>query len=370
MIKISVVCPIYKGKKYVSKIVKQIENCKANSDRCEFELVFVNDFPFEKIEDVVSNVIDIKVLNTEINRGIHGARVRGLNFSEGEYIHFLDQDDNVNELFYESQLEAMRDADAVVCALKDHNKNYYNDGFIMSEVVNKEYMLTQKNSIITPGQVLLKKKSIPKIWIENILKVNGADDYFLWLCMWAENKKIVLNNTILFEHVIHSDNMSFDSNVMMDSENEMIRLLINNNSFCGVDLIRLKNLPTILRKYHIKDLEIYKYACDIYRLTFKRGNDVRINNIFKSVAIYGAAEIGIAIKNSLSFIGVTIEFFIDRNANSINTDIPIFTLENSPLNVETIIVAVNRNIDEIIYDISQKYKVKIYTIYDYIDILT
>ena len=35
--------------------------------------------------------------------------------------------------------------------------------------------------IISPGQCLIKKKAIPEFWKTNLVRVNGADDYYLWL---------------------------------------------------------------------------------------------------------------------------------------------------------------------------------------------
>ena len=43
--------------------------------------------------------------------------------------------------------------------------------------------IQEYNLIVSPGQVLIKRKSIPQLWLSKIMYRNGADDYFLWIVM-------------------------------------------------------------------------------------------------------------------------------------------------------------------------------------------
>ena len=92
--RISVVTPIYHGKQYINQMICQLEACARESMYSyTLELLLVNDDPEEPLEQHVSDMIDIKVIQTDCNRGIHAARVLGLECSTGSYILFLDQDD-------------------------------------------------------------------------------------------------------------------------------------------------------------------------------------------------------------------------------------------------------------------------------------
>lgn len=79
MEKTSIIVPIYRGGKYIDGMIAQIEDCAAKCDSvCALELLFVNDDPPEPVGNLASEMMEIKVIETERNRGIHGARVRGL----------------------------------------------------------------------------------------------------------------------------------------------------------------------------------------------------------------------------------------------------------------------------------------------------
>ena len=113
---ISIIVPIYHGKQYIDAIIAQIEKCiKKLEKKYMVELLLVNDAPEEKLGEYCSESMDIVVLNTDCNRGIHGARVRGLESCQGEFVLFLDQDDKITEDYLQSQISKMDNCDAIVC---------------------------------------------------------------------------------------------------------------------------------------------------------------------------------------------------------------------------------------------------------------
>lgn len=83
---ISIVVPIFHGRKYIESMIAQLEKCAGVcEDKYALELIFVNDDPQVPIGEVSSNVMMVRVLETDENRGIHGARVRGVGYCTGEY---------------------------------------------------------------------------------------------------------------------------------------------------------------------------------------------------------------------------------------------------------------------------------------------
>ena len=113
---ISIIVPIYHGQKYMRGLIVQIEDASREISGYVTELLFVNDDPDLPINPVFkSELIDIQVINTNVNRGIHGARVEGLLRCRGEFILFLDQDDKIDRNFLTKQLALIGEADAIVC---------------------------------------------------------------------------------------------------------------------------------------------------------------------------------------------------------------------------------------------------------------
>jgi len=368
---VTVIVPVYYGQKYIKNIIEQVESARKHmAPEDVVELLLVNDAPDAPIEERVyhSEFIEIVVLNTDVNRGIHGTRVWGVSHAKGEYVVFLDQDDVIYEKYVCDQLDKIGDADAIVCRLINAGKLQYTASNRFENVITREYMLNCENPIVSPGQVLIRTKSIPDIWKQNILKKNGADDYFLWLCMLAEGKKIVLNQEVLFEHIVTGTNTSGNTNLMMDSECEMIRILLEKHVFTGEDEKCIQKLPEIFRNYHVTELEICRDAYNVYGRWFDlvlNGEDpvkVLKETGIESIAIYGAGYIGKSILKLMKSTDIRVECYIDRNARYIDLEIPAYTLEDSPQDIECIIISLFKGSESIRESLKSKFRCPIYTI--------
>ena len=116
MVSISIVVPVYYGEIYIPDMIHQIEKCREYlQDEDYIEVIFVNDAPDAPLSyNWKSESVHINIINTDKNVGIHGARVKGLKESQGDYILFLDQDDLIKPQFLYNQLMAIEKNDAAV----------------------------------------------------------------------------------------------------------------------------------------------------------------------------------------------------------------------------------------------------------------
>ena len=340
--KLSIIVPIYKGKAYISGIIEQAELNYANSN-CQIELIFVNDFPEEPLEDYDSSKVDIVTVQTDINRGIHGARVEGLKYAHGEYVLFLDQDDYIYPEYVSAQLSTIGQADAVVCRALHGKQLLYNNSKKFENVVSKQYMSNTGNGILSPGQVLIRRSSIPEIWTETIINNNGADDYFLWLIMMAQNELFVLNQKVLFEHNLNGKNTSNDVYKMICSEKEMIEVLQRNRLYSSE---QLDHLFVSLMNLHIKEFDVYRKSFDVVKNWMNRTanginpfHELNSQGINK-IGIYGAGRLGRWLRDCLSFSGLEVVCYVDQNAEYIVSDIPVFHIEKFDMNIDLLIVSV------------------------------
>ena len=97
-IKISVIVPIY-------KVEKEIERCLASvlsQDYGNIELILVNDYTPDKSFDIAmaylentSAKIDVKLIEQPYNQGLSIARNTALATATGDYIFYLDSDDEI-----------------------------------------------------------------------------------------------------------------------------------------------------------------------------------------------------------------------------------------------------------------------------------
>jgi len=364
-IDVSIIVPLYKGGKYVSGIIKQVEECALQTDK-SVELVFVNDYPDESISNFEGKDCVIRVINNKKNIGIHGSRVEGLKASNSEYVVFLDQDDYIRPNYIVEQLEKIGNASSVVCRLLNGGREHYTDSFKFEEVISLQFMLKNWCSIVSPGQVLIKRSSIPDVWTTNIVRNNGADDYFLWLSMLCIGESFVLNDNILFEHRLTGVNTSLDTNKMMDSEHEVLQILRENPMYKQYES-DYTALEVSLRRIHIKQLDNISMAYTVLK-TFYMFDKATFEDLFGGkVAIYGAADIGKAF--ALLFSNTQMNyFFIDRNAEYIALDVPIYRIEDAPIDVDSVIIAVNGSAcKEIKNNLLKKYKCHIHMLSEVID---
>lgn len=233
--KATIITTYYEGKQYLVNLFHMVyqnsENLKSLGYSVEF--VIVNDSPWEKIE-IPSQYSDMEVVvsyNPQ-NLGIHKSRVNGINLAHGDYILLLDQDDSITDDYLKEQLNAIESADISVCngykELEQKKKIIYRDRIKFSLVKNPEIYLKAANQIVSPGQCLIKKSSIPTEWLNYTLQVNGSDDLFLWLLCLAQNKSIVLNEKKLYTHNQVGSNLSNDLRKMCLSDIEMCEISKSN----------------------------------------------------------------------------------------------------------------------------------------------
>ena len=359
MISISVIIPIYYGKGYISSLVHQIEMAAEKID-FPVELILVNDAPEEKIEEIVSATINIKVMNSKVNRGIHGARVWGVGQAEGRYVLFLDQDDYIMPEYFKSQLENIGDNDAVVCNDIHDNRIEFTSLKDMTDKINLSYLISQRNPIRTPGQVLLRKKSIPEFWMTNIVTANGADDWFLWIAMMKVGCRFVCNDAVLFEHVLNDGNASSNQFNMAQSEKEVINVIRRKAFLEPEELALLESFEkrqycNRLRGYDgcIKKGKIYEKWM---RLCIKGGSIGKLlsNRGIRKVAIYGAGELGELLLGDLKNSEIDVLAFIDKDAQKIRgQNTKIVSPDNIPAEIDAVVISLVNNLLEIKNQISK-----------------
>lgn len=258
--KVSVITPFYKGNKYLLKYFECLEKNKANL-QCELEIILVNDSPEETVDVSGCGALDVKVINLEMNSGIHFARVAGLKEVSGDYVMFLDQDDLlVDDALHKLVSEAEKtEADLVIANAtleqKEGNVVWYRTDYHKNLVWDKDTYLKVGNQIMSPGQCLIKKNVIPEKWNENILKNNCCDDYFLWLLMIDRVKAVYLDEP-LYVHSYTGSNVSADADITYVSSKEMIHYLRRDES------LPVKELDTLYKmvdyKYKFKQVGKFK----------------------------------------------------------------------------------------------------------------
>lgn len=195
---ISVITPFYNGNKYMKQLFSILEDnyktLKTDFPNSEMELVIVNDSPEIAVDLNFINVkFEYRVVTHECNLGIQQARVTGLDNCKGDYILFLDQDDELFENAIAKQFELLinENSDMVICNAYMESADgkrdlLYKKRTDFNRLHDLKFFLKSHNVIKSPGQCLIKKKMIPAEWKKYIMKKNGSDDLFLWILMFEK----------------------------------------------------------------------------------------------------------------------------------------------------------------------------------------
>lgn len=266
---LSIIIPLYKGKKYLTSIRDELkENFSYDrNNKFKFEVIFINDYPNEEIDlkylDQLFSFIEYKYLVNDKNYGVQYSRIKGTANASYEYILFLDQDDKIYKNYIYSQLNSIANFDAVLC-----NGIINRNGKVTNKIFKSELAMKKATNIkgykyfsqiITPSLFVFKKSVIPEYWINNILKNNGSDDYYLIMCLFYNNVTFKINNDKILEYRIGEENFSSNKEKMRKSSLEVCSLL-------------KKMDPSFFNKYVRK----YEYNQELLR----KGNILRSIYIF------------------------------------------------------------------------------------------
>lgn len=247
--RISIITPVYEGNKYLNGYLKCIRSAADEFTKGRgnaVEVVLVNDSPWiaPEYDKTLVQGFTLKVIENSRNFGIHKSRINGFEESTGDYILFLDQDDLITGESLAALAKAIGRADIAMGngtfekkkSTEDIFANYFSQNFATKPFVYKWI----RDFIVSPGQCLIKKSSIPEYWLKHPLKNNGTDDYFLWLLMFNAGAVMVSCREKVYVHKYTGTNYSLDDDKMFLSTREMLHLLRNNPEFSKKDLRLIK----------------------------------------------------------------------------------------------------------------------------------
>ncbi|WP_139904172.1 glycosyltransferase family 2 protein [Clostridium thermarum] len=361
----SIIVPLYKGNKYIKKIIEIAQHWTSLDDKLKPEIIFVNDFPVQPIvlpQWKNKYNIFIKVIENQHNMGIHHSRIVGLEHAIGDYIVFLDQDDLLNENYLISQLQHLKDGEAVIC------NGLYRNGekiFSASNPMKKEYSFKEYlycgYPLVSLGQLLIKRNTIPKEWLNNIMIYNGWDDHFLWALMMAHNVKVNINEEILYVHEEDGSNASFNWKQMSLSGQNFRDIFLRLNLMNDIEERQFrKMIDSKIQKY-----EEYNELSTLFQnvLQEKLENYFYLNNI-REIAIYGFGVYGKQFYQMLKNTNIEVLYCIDKRNDVKKANIPVISLNKNMLRVDAIVVSTISSFDEIKKAIKEYCPFKVISLFD------
>lgn len=278
--KISVIVPFYKGNQYLNRLFHSIESIMpvCHEEDTQLEVILVNDSPDIPVVLPQDISVAVHLLTNRQNMGIHGTRLHGLQHATGDWILFLDQDDEILLPGFRDQLQLRKDVDVVVGnGLYEYGTQrlpIYRSKKVMNYWIRPKQFLQIRNLIPSPGCCLIRKDVIPACWQRAPMQYNGSDDWLLWLLLFQEQRRFACNFGQVY---IHNDaggnNLSFDLEKMHRSNLELWQILSESGQFSPAQLTQLDHSIHFKFYQDTKQLDLkklVKYARTIfYNICYK-----------------------------------------------------------------------------------------------------
>ena len=225
---ISIILPVYNSEKYISECLTSI----LASTHKGLEVIIINDGSTDHTLDICEKFksIDDRIrILTQQNQGVSAARNTGIKVANGNYIAFVDSDDQIDSTMYQILLKNILEykADVSICNYRniDESGNHLNNRVYSNKLMqldNKKYL---KN-------------------INNLRMYQG----FLWNKLYKKEvlfEKDFDTGIYILEDLLYNCEIAKKRYNFVYQDTALYNYRINPNSALNKDKLTLKNLSTL-----------------------------------------------------------------------------------------------------------------------------
>ncbi len=219
---LSIIIPFYKNVEHLARLLRSLKIAHEKiGAKNAFEIIVIIDSPDDSINSVhnlivneigLNSAIQIKVFKNDKNLGVSSTRNIGIENSTGDFIHFIDQDDEVDEDFYKLTFPKLSNCDFLLtnCLFVEDNVRFRL--FYLTPVLTLKTLILD-NFVRSPGQVILRRIFIGNVRFPISVNFKGCDDRFFWILLFNQKKEMrykYIAKPIYIAH-LHSNNYSNNS---------------------------------------------------------------------------------------------------------------------------------------------------------------
>ncbi len=214
---ISVIIPVEGRYPLVRLSIESVLSQSAYSDNTEIIVVEDKDTKESIKVKLQESFPMIKVFTNTNDEGPGGCRNTGLNNALGEYIVFLDSDDELGRDFFKFMVSALNDryASAVICLSNAHFQKSFNikerlklyplrlirDGsFLISYIFNHGYLYASAFYLCQISHMMIKASRIKDLRFDYTFRKGAEDWYFFSKILETGRIRIVFRRLLLFRY--------------------------------------------------------------------------------------------------------------------------------------------------------------------------
>lgn len=225
---ISVIIPIYNIERYKDIFIDRIKQIER--DDLIKEIIMIEDSSTDKTKDILEQYLSdyspkIIILFNQFNSGPAYSRNVGIKIASGNYIAFLDSDDNWHPHKTKIQIELMKESECLISGtrhvvLEEKQKiPQIRIGDIDKKKISWPAVLFS-NPFCTPS-VILHSSLINKYLFDNKLKY--SEDFNLWIKIIREHDALLIQEplTFTYKHDYLGHTGSLSSNLVAMQKGEL-----------------------------------------------------------------------------------------------------------------------------------------------------
>lgn len=237
MKKVTVITPYYRGEKTIFNTINSVFNSYENvKDEINLEYIVIidsmedKDKIFKKLKNEYKDKIIL--LENQENLGVAKSRNKAIKLATGDYVIFLDQDDNLDKNYF-TYIKNNIEADSKVILVNGYICNKVNGKkaplyYVRPKLRRKTFL--RANKISTPGQVVFSKSIINNNFFTGCSEeFKGADDWAAYINMFLNNPNLKIDyiSKKLFYYNLHGNNYSNNWAELNSSAIETSKYFIN-----------------------------------------------------------------------------------------------------------------------------------------------
>ena len=299
-IKVSVIVPFYNRIDLVKRAIKSVEK----QSHKNWELLLINDGStdnIDKIKEYIKKNKNIKLIELTKNKGASEARNHGIKEATGEYIAFLDSDDEFVKDKLKIQLTQM-----VLKKYKVSHASYIREGLDEESIVMHSGIQTGK---MIPELIKSCQIATPTVMIEtNFLKNNHylfnpnlvyGEDTCFWLTILKKEKLLGIDIPLAIVHA-NSSSSAYDVSKQIIGIKTILAFVLN-DSVLNIYVLEISRLSQYYINLVNSSQNTFKEAQDMEKATIvdeDRYNAIINSHSWKITAPLRKAKTGInMIKN-------------------------------------------------------------------------
>lgn len=229
---------------------------RIDTSKLKLEVILIidspgTDFDFIRQEYSLGNKIAYTFIRNSENIGVAASRNKGFYASMGDFLLFIDQDDEIAPDFFNKFLKYSSDFNLIItnALLISKNKDFL--WFYIKPKINLKNVI-MKSIIRSPGQVIIKRDLFPEGGFPIPQKHFGSDDKFFWIKIFNQSRRLRIKyiSQPLYHAFLHENNYS---NNWKELAKSCVELWGNVNVNNNPDLLKIRERDILQQKIIIGD---------------------------------------------------------------------------------------------------------------------